>query len=370
MCLLALAAPATAAADARSKRDRGGARGEPALDIVRVTAVGDAFGLIVSARMKGSFERQAGRGDLKRAGIALILRPKSSSTRPALLATTGPSKRPTNLLKTRSRQVGIARIGKTVDFVIRGGGLENVRRIEVKTFETLPRRRGGPRASDDIRISEEQARTLLGEDGADEATVGTPSTGTSCPELIETALAAEEALKPFGPYLNRLRDRRAPNAQIQSADNAAAAIRALLASTLAEIARRCGTGAKVLCSGYRHISQGNSRVSATFEFRPVIGRRMFIGNFKFEYLNPQTGQYEPVQLQVGDSTNIVVTGEGAVIRAQHDIHQVGRYRVTATVRLTDADQPFQVVFQEETVTEVDVLPGPPGTTGGACPPDP
>jgi hypothetical protein len=370
VALLALALPAIAAADARTKRDRGGPRGEPALDVARVTAIGSADGLVVSARMRGNFERQAGRGDLERAGIALILRPKSRSARPAILGTTGPSRRPTNLLRTRSRQVGVARIGRTVDFVIRGGGLENVRRIEVKTFERLPRRGGGARASDDIRISEEQANALLGDDGADKATVGTPSTGTSCEELIETARATEEALKPFGQYLNRLRLNRAPRAQIESGENAAAALRALLTSTLAEIARRCGTGAKVLCSGYRHISEGKSKVSATFEFRDVFGSRMFIGNFRFEYLNPETGQYEPVQLQVGDTTNIVVSAGGAVIRAQHDIHRAGRYRVTATVRLTDADQPFQIIFQEETVAEVDVLPPPLGTTGGDCPPDP
>jgi hypothetical protein len=369
--VLLLAVPAAAEADSRTKRDRGGSKGGgPALDIARVTATGSAEGLIVSVRMKGNFERAVGRRGLVRAGAALLLRPKSSSAGPAILATTGPSTRPTNLIGTRSRRVGIARIGRTVDFVIRGGGLGGVRRIEVKTFTSLPGRSGRARASDDIRISEEQARTLLDDDGADEATVGRPSIGTSCPELLETARAAEEALKPFGPYLNRLRRDRAPSAQIQGAEDALAAIRALQTSTLAEIARKCGTGAKVLCTGYRHLSADKSKVSATFEFRDVFGSRLFIGNFRFEYRNPSTGQYEPVQLQVGDTTNIIVSGGGTVIRAQHDIHQAGRYRVTALVRITHPDRPFEVIFQEETVAEVDVLPPQFGVTGGACPPDP
>jgi hypothetical protein len=269
-------------------------------------------------------------------------------------------------LKTRSREVGIARIGKTVDFVIRGGGLENVRRIEVNTFESLPWRAGRAQASDDIRITEDQANTLLAGDGADTATVGTPEIGTSCEELIETVRAADEALKPFGPYLNRLRLNRAPRSQIQGAENAADAIRALRTSALAEIARRCGTGAQVLCSGYRHLSEGKSRVSATFAFRDVFGSRMFIGNFRWEYLNPSTGAYEPIRLQPGDTINIIRLGGGQVIRAQHDIHNVGRYRVTALVEIGEA----KVIFKEETVAEVDVLPGSPGTTGGACPPDP
>jgi hypothetical protein len=47
-------------------------------------------------------------------------------------------------------------------------------------------------------------------------------------------------------------------------------------------------------------------------------------------------------------------------RIQRDIHQVGRYRITALVRIGD--------FEERVAIEVDVLPSPPAT-GGACPPD-
>jgi hypothetical protein len=370
VALLLLGIPSTAGADSRSKRDRGGARAGPALDIAAVTATGSANGLVVSVRMKGNFERGIGRRSLGRAGVVLILRPRSRRARPSILATTGPSTRPRNLLRTRSRRVGIARIGRTVDFVIVGAGLAGVRRLDVKTFKQLPRRRGRARASDDIRITEEQAKLLLGEDGDDEATVGPPSIGTSCRELLETVRAATEALKPFGPYLDRLRSNRAPRAEITNAENAAAAIRKLETSTLAEIGRKCGTGAEVLCSGYRHLTADKSRVSATFGFTEVFGSRMFIGNFRWEYLNPSTGQYEPVQLQVGDTTNIIVSGGGQVIRAQHDIHQAGRYRVTAIVRVTDPDNLSTTLFQQETVTEVDVLPPSAGVTGGNCPPDP
>jgi hypothetical protein len=125
----------------------------------------------------------------------------------------------------------------------------------------------------------------------------------------------------------------------------------------------------VICTGYRHIREGKSRVSADFEFLDVFGSRMFIGNFRFQRLNPATGQYEDVQLQLGDETKIIPRAGGIVIRAQHDIHEVGRYRVTATVRVTDPDNPFQVIFQEETVAVVDVLPPAAGITGGDCPPD-
>jgi hypothetical protein len=208
-----VAAPA-ADADVRSKRDRGAATGGgPALDVARITAVGSRDGLIVSVRLKANFERAAGRGRLERAAVALVLRPKSRRNRPTILATIGPSRGPTNLVSTRSRERGVARLGTTIDFVIRGGGLEAVRRIEVKTFEHLPDRRGSARASDDIRITEQQARFILGEQGADQATVATPSTGSSCPELLETARGAGKASEAIRAKFSALLRARAPMAQ-------------------------------------------------------------------------------------------------------------------------------------------------------------
>jgi hypothetical protein len=371
IALLLLALPATAGADTRSKRDRGGPRsGGPVLDVASLTATGSAAGLVVSARMKGNIEARLGRGELARAGIALILRPKSRSGRPSILATAGLSRRPTDLFRARSSQRGIARIGKTVHFAIRGGGLASVRRIEVKTFDAVPPRGRRARASDDIRITPEQARRFLGEDGADEATVGTPSAGASCEELIETARGTQEALKDYGPYFDRLSRTPGSRQQREAATRAADAIRGLQTETLLEIARRCGTGAKLLCSGYRHVREGLSTVSTTFEFREVFGSQLFIGSFRWEYLNPSTGQYEEARLPVGGSSRIIRSGGGIVIRSQHDIDRAGRYRVTATIRLSDPDRPTQVIFREETVGEVDVAPPFFGPTGGACPPDP
>ncbi len=368
--VLAFATPAQA--DVRSKRDRGGARAGAALDIARVTAVGSADGLIVSVRMKGNFELAARRRRLRRAVVALILRPRSRRRRASILATTGSSRRPKNLLRTRSRRVGVARIGRTLHFVIRGGGLASVRRIQVKTFKRLPRRQRA-RKSDDIRITPEQARTILGEDGADGASIGAPSTDTSCRDLLETARGAEEALKNLSDYVRRLNRTGAPRAELGNARGALDAVRGLSRSALLELARKCGTGAEVLCSGYRHLSADKSRVSATFGFTDVFGAQLNIGNFKFEYLNPQTGQYEPVRQRAGDEQRIIVSGGGAVIRAQSDIHVAGSYRITATVGLLDPEKPdnsFAVVFEQKTVAFVDVLPPAAGVTGGACPPDP
>ncbi len=369
--LLLLALPAPASADTTSKRDRGGSGSAgPALDIVRVTATGNAAGLVVSVRTRGNFERQVGRGDLKGAGMALVLRPKSSAARASLLATTGPSRRQTNLFRTRSRRVGIARIGRTVNFVIRGGGLESVGRIELRTFESLSRRSGGARAADDIRITEQQARTILGEDGVDTATVGTPSAGeASCPELLETARTARATARQLNEYVLRLLDARLPQSQVRAAQRAEAAVQELYATTLLEAARKCGTGAEAICSGYRHISAGTSIVGADFGFTDIFGSRLTIQSFTFEYLNPETGRYEPVRGETNDRTSMFPLAEGRLVRVARHIHQAGRYRITATVRVRDPAKPSEVAFEQTAVAEVDVLPPQLGATGGACPPD-
>jgi hypothetical protein len=103
----AAALPATASAV--TKRDRGGdakARGvtaaeRRALDVVRVEAIGEAAGLVVTATFRGNVARRLGRGNLRQAAVGLVLRPRrgaratatAAQARPAVLATTGPTGR-------------------------------------------------------------------------------------------------------------------------------------------------------------------------------------------------------------------------------------------------------------------------------------
>ena len=143
--------------------------------------------------MKGDFARAVGRGRLRRAGLALVLRPRTSAARPSILATTGPSSDADTLLRTRSPSA-VARVGNTVEFVIAGGGLENVGRIQVKAFRRLPGRGGRARAADDIRLSRGAAALLSGRDGRrrrDRPGPG-PSDDEECSELRATAIAFKE----------------------------------------------------------------------------------------------------------------------------------------------------------------------------------
>ena len=79
---------------------------------------------------------------------------------------------------------------------------------------------------------------------------------------------------------------------------------------------------------------------------PAFDAELFLGNFIVEYLDPATGQYTRPQDQTGDVTELVRLAPNRR-RIQKDIHQVGRYRITAVVRVGD--------FEQRVATEVDVL---------------
>jgi hypothetical protein len=159
--LLATLLPPTAAAVTR--RDRAGdviARGvtpaeRRALDLIRVRAVGEAAGLVVTATFRGNVARRLGRGNLRRAAVGLVLRPKrgarasttAAQAKPAVLITTGPTSRPRTIRRTRSRIVAVGRVGRQVTFFILGPGLRNVARVEVGTIVSPDRPRGSPGAS-------------------------------------------------------------------------------------------------------------------------------------------------------------------------------------------------------------------------------
>ena len=177
-----------------------------ALDIRSVTATGEeGLGLVVTVRFRGNIERALGRGHLKRAVVALVLRPKKSSRRRrAGLVTQGAGvvrrKRrlgngkvvrvATTTAKdwrtTRSRIVGVIRDGRELTFFISGPGFDAVSSIEIKAFARRPRARRGARSAGHVEIPPREFFTSLAEEKAkavDKALVRRAPGSLSCDEL-------------------------------------------------------------------------------------------------------------------------------------------------------------------------------------------
>lgn len=145
--LVAAALPSPAPGDVVSHTDRGSVKGRGltsnerrALDIDKVTATGSPAGLMVAVDLKGNAEKRLGRSNLKRALVAIVLEPKSRSARPSVLGTRGPGPVGQTLRITSTANVAVTRDGDRLVFSILGGGLENVRRIQVMTFASAKAR--------------------------------------------------------------------------------------------------------------------------------------------------------------------------------------------------------------------------------------
>ena len=197
-----------ASASAVTKRDRGGdakAQGvtvaeRRALDVVRVEAEGEAGGLVVTATLRGNVTRRLGHGNLRRAAVGLVLRPKraaganSAQLRPAFVATIGPNNRHRTVRRTRSRHVAAVRHGRKVSFFILGGGLANVGRLEVKTIAstTRPFTRGRAFAAEDLDF------IMLGRLEVDNVFFKPPSAIRSCDELQDLIAKGQRIRRQFG----------------------------------------------------------------------------------------------------------------------------------------------------------------------------
>jgi hypothetical protein len=113
-----------------------------ALHIVSVQAVGaEGSGMLVTVTFGGNLEKAIGRGNLKNALVAVILRPKDAQLATADLATDGAGPIGLTSKKTRSKSVGAVRNGRTFTFFIAGPGSSNVKDVVVKTFTSLPTRK-------------------------------------------------------------------------------------------------------------------------------------------------------------------------------------------------------------------------------------
>ena len=110
--------------------------------------------------MRGNAERYLGRGHLRRAAIAVILRPKSARIRSTVLASAGAGVRQELLRFSRSRKVGAVRDGRKLTFFLRGNGFAGVGAVQVKSFARLPQA-SRRRASAAKAISNARAQAIV-----------------------------------------------------------------------------------------------------------------------------------------------------------------------------------------------------------------
>lgn len=211
-----LTLPAGAPARDVSVRDKGGAKGKgltrterKALDIKRVSARGGDFGVLVRVRFKGDLQESIGRRHLRRSLVALVLRPKSESGSPTVLATTGAAGKARTLRSSRSKRVGVVRDGDDLLFYVFGGGLDRVKRIQVKAFKRRPRARATG-AADDIILDQQALDAILDGTPADSASLPTPSTSESniCEVLLEEYRTYLRQLKERTKEANELDERK------------------------------------------------------------------------------------------------------------------------------------------------------------------
>lgn len=186
-------------------RDQGAARGKGltqkernALDIVSVKVTGvEPLGVMVTATFKGNVEQALGRGHLADAIVALILRPKDPKLAFSGVATFGAGAIGVTARKSRSKDVGVVRKGRTITFFVGGAGFANVGKVDVKAFAKAPTARAirtvqadKPRQDISPDLWEQIGKAIA----ADEASLPAPTAATSCGELENMAQALDKLL--------------------------------------------------------------------------------------------------------------------------------------------------------------------------------
>jgi hypothetical protein len=118
------------------------ARPSTSANVLRIVSVKthgvDPGGAVITVTFAGNIEQSLGRGALKKAVVAVILHPSSSTLATADIATRGAGAIGQTLTKTHSKDVGVVRSGRTLSFFIGGPGWSKVSRVEVKAFKSFP----------------------------------------------------------------------------------------------------------------------------------------------------------------------------------------------------------------------------------------
>jgi hypothetical protein len=147
--------PASVSADV-TKRDRAGdvklrgltAKERSALDITKIHAATNTRGVIVTATLRGDLEKALGRGHLKKAAAALILRPAERGAPPRVVVVSGAGKR-RRVASDLARSTPYAAVvdGRELTLIALGVDPSKLARVEVATVPSLGSRSRGARAA-------------------------------------------------------------------------------------------------------------------------------------------------------------------------------------------------------------------------------
>jgi hypothetical protein len=232
--LLALAFTAALAQGAQVVQDRRGdfrSRGlgpadRKALDIQRVSVVNAGRGyFIVTARMAGNLERRVGKGRLREAAAALVIRPRRG--RPAALATGGAEGREI-VAQRRLDTASVVRDGRNITLLV--SGVRQPARITVRTTADVSRRGRRARAAQ-LGAAEflvwALTRPLTNTDGDQSSTAPKPQP-SKCDELKSERDKLLNELRELDAKLRLQRDLPRARARTEAQiDNLEKSLRAL-----------------------------------------------------------------------------------------------------------------------------------------------
>jgi hypothetical protein len=336
LAALGVAAPAAPAAE-RSAIDRGGvstpgltAAERRALDIDRITARGGPWGVIVRVRLKGDITA-LGRGRLRSAIVAMVLHPRSRTQRPSVLATRGPLNRLDILRRTRTADVDVVRDLREIDFMVLGGGLASVRRIEIKAFASAPRPRARGAVKRPLTVAE--LNNLLAQAPADDGSVAAPPVAD--PDVCR--LLREDARTYARQEEERSNERiqailRGQSANVDDLNRIIPQIKTAR-SRLRPVLGRNRCFSINTSFGYEHF-QGFTRICGDFNYDLPVA--LFQpGAYRLFRLNEVTGVFEevPNAFDAGGLRSFTAVGVG------FRIEQYGTYKVVFKDR--DLAQPVE-----------------------------
>jgi len=178
----------------------------------------DNLGVFVTATFEGNFAKTIGTGHLTHAAAALVLVPKPGKALSAGLVTTGAGPVGKLYRETKSTDVGAARNGNKLVFIILGPGYANVQSVEVETIRSAT---GLPVSTSAVSFGAPNFGPRLWDKfislhPIDHHVQTADPSGLSCPELKDMLASIDQDLDDPGFHINTEPDVKAALGKFRS----------------------------------------------------------------------------------------------------------------------------------------------------------